>query len=79
MERAPNACTDVPGYTYYNSLWHTPLNWAFETTPQPNMNNTQMEWPRGKVLGGLALPSYSAETEADVVHMQAVQRSTDYT
>ncbi|KAK4935355.1 hypothetical protein LTR10_023585 [Elasticomyces elasticus] len=43
---------DTPSDAYYNSLWPTPLNWAFNTTPQAGMNNTQMEWPRGKVLGG---------------------------
>ncbi len=44
--------TDIPGNTYYDSLWNTPVNWAFETVPQTYINNTIMEWPRGKVLGG---------------------------
>ncbi|OAL34728.1 hypothetical protein AYO20_05923 [Fonsecaea nubica] len=43
---------DTPAYAYYESLWPTELNWAFQTTPQPNANNSQCPWPRGKVLGG---------------------------
>ncbi|OAP57251.1 hypothetical protein AYL99_07989 [Fonsecaea erecta] len=43
---------DTPAYAYYESLWPTDLNWAFTTTPQPNANNSQCPWPRGKVLGG---------------------------
>jgi choline dehydrogenase-like flavoprotein len=27
-------------------------NWAFDTVPQPALNNRQLYWPRGKVLGG---------------------------
>ena len=26
--------------------------WAFETEPEPEMNNAKLFWPRGKVLGG---------------------------
>ncbi|KAK7903764.1 hypothetical protein LTR67_001784 [Exophiala xenobiotica] len=43
---------NTPADAYYESLWPTPLNWAFNTTTQPGMNNTQMTWPRGKTLGG---------------------------
>ncbi|EXJ78776.1 hypothetical protein A1O1_09178 [Capronia coronata CBS 617.96] len=43
---------DVPGNAYYKSLWPTDLNWDFYTVPQPGANNTECEWPRGKVLGG---------------------------
>jgi choline dehydrogenase len=47
-----NCYTDTPAYAYYQSLWPTDLNWAFTTTPQVNANNSQLPWPRGKVLGG---------------------------
>lgn len=43
---------DTPAYSYFDSLWTTPLNWAFNTVPQPNANNREIFWPRGKVLGG---------------------------
>ncbi|KAL1850276.1 hypothetical protein Plec18170_006971 [Paecilomyces lecythidis] len=43
---------DTPAYAYFDSLWTTPLNWAFYTVPQPNADNREIEWPRGKTLGG---------------------------
>lgn len=43
---------DTPAYSYFESLWTTPLNWAFYTAPQPNVNDREVYWPRGKVLGG---------------------------
>ncbi|RMZ86808.1 hypothetical protein DV736_g5964, partial [Chaetothyriales sp. CBS 134916] len=43
---------DTPGDSYYQSLWSTPLNWAFTTVPQTAANNTECPWPRGKTLGG---------------------------
>ncbi|KAK4868201.1 hypothetical protein LT330_007399 [Penicillium expansum] len=43
---------DTPAYSYFDSLWTTPLNWDFYTVAQPNANDREIEWPRGKVLGG---------------------------
>ncbi|KAJ5463197.1 hypothetical protein N7475_008141 [Penicillium sp. IBT 31633x] len=43
---------DTPAYSYFDSLWTTPLNWAFNTVAQSNANNREIYWPRGKVLGG---------------------------
>ncbi|GAD92055.1 glucose-methanol-choline (gmc) oxidoreductase, putative [Paecilomyces variotii No. 5] len=43
---------DTPAYSYFDSLWTTPLNWAFYTVPQPNAADREIEWPRGKTLGG---------------------------
>ena len=28
------------------------INWAYETEPEPNLNNRRLYWPRGRVLGG---------------------------
>lgn len=47
-----NQRADTPAYSYFDSLWVTPLNWAFKTTPQTNAKDRQINWPRGKVLGG---------------------------
>jgi choline dehydrogenase len=47
-----NSPTDTPAYAYFDSLWTTPLNWAFKTTPQTNAKDREVVWPRGKVLGG---------------------------
>ncbi|KAJ5771124.1 uncharacterized protein N7511_003175 [Penicillium nucicola] len=43
---------DTPAYSYFDSLWTTPLNWMFYTNPQPNAYNREIYWPRGKTLGG---------------------------
>ncbi|WP_443216933.1 GMC family oxidoreductase [Rhizobium sp. Root708] len=32
--------------------FHKDLNWNFHTEPMPALNNRQMYWPRGKLLGG---------------------------
>lgn len=44
---------DTPADSYFDSLWTTPLNWDYYTVPQANAVNRQIEWPRGKTLGGL--------------------------
>ncbi|KAG9028528.1 hypothetical protein FS837_003852 [Tulasnella sp. UAMH 9824] len=31
---------------------HTQYDWQYLTSPQPNLNNRNVSWPRGKVLGG---------------------------
>lgn len=46
---------DTPAYSYFDSLWTTPLNWGYYTVPQPNAKNREIYWPRGKVLGGSLL------------------------
>lgn len=28
------------------------INWAYETEPEPELNNRRLYWPRGRVLGG---------------------------
>ncbi|KAJ5760369.1 hypothetical protein N7520_007525 [Penicillium odoratum] len=43
---------DTPAYSYFDSLWTTPLNWKYYTVPQPNAEDREIYWPRGKVLGG---------------------------
>ena len=48
----PNIELDTPANTYYGDMWDAPINWRFMTVPQPNVNGTELEWPRGKVLGG---------------------------
>ena len=47
-----DAATDTPAYSYFDSLWTTPLNWDFYTVAQPNAGDREINWPRGKVLGG---------------------------
>lgn len=51
------------GASDWNPLIHMPaglsklatlesLNWGYHTQPEPHLNNRQLYWPRGKVLGG---------------------------
>ncbi|KAG8951897.1 hypothetical protein FRC04_005589 [Tulasnella sp. 424] len=43
---------DVPIEAYFNGLVHTQYDWQYLTAPQPALNNRNISWPRGKVLGG---------------------------
>ena len=37
---------------YGKTFYDTRLNWAFETEPEPELNNRRIYVPRGKVIGG---------------------------
>ena len=45
-----NSKINIPGA--YGILHKTNVDWAFETEPQPFLNNRRLFVPRGKVLGG---------------------------
>jgi len=36
----------------FSKLFKSPLDWAYETEPQPHLANRKLYWPRGKMLGG---------------------------
>jgi choline dehydrogenase-like flavoprotein len=36
----------------FSKLFKGPLDWNYETEPEPRLNNRRLYWPRGKVLGG---------------------------
>ncbi|QRW04470.1 GMC oxidoreductase [Ceratobasidium sp. AG-Ba] len=36
----------------FAKLFKTEADWAYNTTPQPELNNRALFWPRGKMLGG---------------------------
>ena len=36
---------------YYKTMY-SPISWGYETDPEPELDNRQIIWPRGKVLGG---------------------------
>ena len=36
----------------YQTLWRSPLDWAFSTVPQVHCDERRHFWPRGKLLGG---------------------------
>jgi len=41
----------MPSALMYN-LCHDKYNWFYHTVPQPNVNNREFYWPRGRVFGG---------------------------
>ncbi|TRM58831.1 GMC oxidoreductase [Schizophyllum amplum] len=43
---------NIPGYTYWHSLWGSDYDWSFATTAQDGLDNKPRTWPRGKVFGG---------------------------
>lgn len=36
----------------FSRLFKGPLDWNYETEPEPHLNGRRLYWPRGKVLGG---------------------------
>lgn len=36
----------------YQKLWYGKLCWGYRTVPQQHVDNREMYWPRGKVVGG---------------------------
>ncbi len=36
----------------FSKLFKTPLDWNYETEPQPHLKDRKLYWPRGKMLGG---------------------------
>ena len=48
----PDRQREVHMPTAYPKLFKTPLDWNYQTEPQPNLANRRLYWPRGKLLGG---------------------------
>ncbi|KAJ2911986.1 hypothetical protein MD484_g8424, partial [Candolleomyces efflorescens] len=43
---------DSPAGAYYQSIVGSDYDWKHVTENQPNLNNRDISWPRGKILGG---------------------------
>ena len=37
---------------YFKTMHNPKTDWCYKTEPDPGINGRQLEWPRGKVLGG---------------------------
>ncbi len=37
---------------YFKTMHNPSVDWCYKTEPDPGLNGRQLEWPRGKVLGG---------------------------
>ena len=55
---------NIPGA--YGTLHRTSVDWAFQTEPQPHVNNRKMFIPRGKVLGGCSSTNAMAYVRGNV-------------
>ncbi|KAJ0114295.1 ryl-alcohol dehydrogenase protein [Diaporthe amygdali] len=58
-DRQGDTRIDTPGLM--TTLYDDPdYDWKHMTVPQSNVNNRQISWPRGKVLGGTSAMNFSA-------------------
>lgn len=49
--RDSNPMIHIPlGFAF--TMKHPKITWGYKTEPEPNMNHRELDWPRGKVLGG---------------------------
>ncbi len=48
----PDSEPDIHIPARFSNLFHTELDWDYETVPQPGLNNRREYVPRGKVYGG---------------------------
>ncbi len=48
----PDKQTEIHIPAAFNKLFKTAVDWNYMTAPQPHLNNRELYWPRGKVLGG---------------------------
>ena len=37
---------------YFKTMHNPSVDWCYKTEPEPGLNGRQIDWPRGKVLGG---------------------------
>ena len=43
---------DIPSEAYFNGLLYGKYDWQYYTEPQPELQNRNISWPRGKGIGG---------------------------
>ncbi|HET9016063.1 MAG TPA: choline dehydrogenase [Thermomicrobiaceae bacterium] len=48
----PDSRREVRIPAAFSRLFRTPVDWAFETEPEPTLGGRRLYWPRGKMLGG---------------------------
>ena len=37
---------------YFKTMGNPKTDWCYKTEPDPGLNNSSLDWPRGKTLGG---------------------------
>jgi choline dehydrogenase len=48
----PDTAREVRIPAAFSRLFRTPVDWQYETQPQPRLRNRRLYWPLGKMLGG---------------------------
>ena len=48
----PDTTREIRIPAAFSKLFKTEVDWNYSTEPEPYLNNRQLYWPRGKVLGG---------------------------
>ncbi len=48
----PNGAREVQIPAAFSKLFKSALDWNYSTEPEPHLQNRQLYWPRGKLLGG---------------------------
>src|SRR5258708_2130994 len=48
----PDSKPEIHDAAHFTRLWGTEVDWSYHTEPEPQLENRQLPWPRGKVLGG---------------------------
>ncbi len=48
----PDTKPEIADPALFTSLWGSEVDWKYLTEPEPRLNNRQIAWTRGKVLGG---------------------------
>jgi len=48
----PDTAREIRIPAAFSKLFKTSVDWNYSTEPEPHLNNRQLYWPRGKVLGG---------------------------
>ena len=48
----PDTAQEISIPAAFPKLFKSPLDWNYETEPQPHLDNRRLYWPRGKMLGG---------------------------
>ena len=60
---------------YFKTMHNPSTDWCYRTEPDPGINERQLQWPRGKVLGGLKLAQRPALCTRAPCRLRSLARS----
>ena len=71
----PDTRPEIHDAANFTKLWGTDLDWNYRTEPEAMLDNRELAWPRGKVLGGSSSINallYVRGNRRDYDHWQAL-------